>query len=58
MDEVQQGFEDFICSNVAGVDLSKHADADGEVYCDAGVQTAWVGYQVLQTGLTYMTTKG
>jgi hypothetical protein len=55
MDELQQSFEDFIRPNVADVDMSKHAN--GEVYVDPGVQTAWVGYQVLQTGLSYITTE-
>jgi len=56
MDELQQGFEDFMRSNVPSVDIRKHTNDD--MYVDPGVQTAWVGYQVLQAGLSYISTEG
>ena len=49
MDEFKQGFEDFIKEQNTGADLT--ISQSSGLYIEPGVQTAWIGYQVLHSGL-------
>ena len=49
MDEFKQGFEEFMKDQNTSVDLLMSQNSG--FYIDPGVQTAWIGYQVLQSGL-------
>jgi len=50
MDEFKQGFEEFMKEQNTSVDLN--ISLSNGFYIDPGVQTAWIGYQVLHSGLS------
>ena len=49
MDDFKQGFEDFMKDQNPKVDLVMSQNSS--LYINPGVQTAWIGYQVLNSGL-------
>jgi len=49
MDDFKQGFEDFMKDQNPKVDLVMSQNSS--LYINPGVQTAWIGYQVLHSGL-------